>query len=69
MTLEAHYFTISAAEKRTNPGARGVLKFARTENGHRVWLGDGFAISPRYVTGKVEARKLAKQHDATPWNF
>ena len=54
--MEAHYTNGS----KTRPA---TLDFAFTTNGNRVWL------SSHRVSGKAEARKLAKQQNATPWNF
>ena len=54
--LEAHYTNGS----KTRPAK---LDLASTVNGHREWL----SCCP--VSGKAEARKLAKEFGATPWNF
>jgi hypothetical protein len=55
--VEAHFTNGSKARSAT-------LAFARTTiTGHRQWL------SSQPVTGKAEARKLAKAAAATPWNF
>lgn len=54
--LEAHYTNGS----KTRPAK---LDLALTVNGRRDWL----SSSP--VSGKAEARKLAKAAGATPWNF
>ena len=54
--LEAHYTNGS----KTRPAK---LDLALTVNGRRAWL----SSSP--VSGKAEARKLAKAAGATPWNF
>jgi hypothetical protein len=52
--LEAHYTS----------GKRPTLCIARTVNGQRVWLAERLPVD-----GKRAARKLAAQHNATPWNF
>lgn len=54
--LEAHF---------TNGSTRrpAVLQLARCEDGRRQW------ISRQPVNGKAEARKLAREAGATPWNF
>jgi hypothetical protein len=54
--LEAHY---------TNGGTvrPAQLALAVCENGRRTW------ISRQPVNGKAEARKLAREAGATPWNF
>jgi hypothetical protein len=54
--MEAHYWNGSKTRSAT-------LDFAITTNGDRVW------ITSHKVAGKVEARKLAKEAGATPWNF
>ena len=54
--LEAHYTNGS----KTSPAK---LDLAQTIKGHRQWL------SSQTVSGKAEARKLAKVAGATPWNF
>jgi hypothetical protein len=51
---EAHYTT----------GKQPTLCIAQTVNGQRTWLAERLP-----VTGKREARKLAAQYNATPWNF
>lgn len=54
--IEAHYTNGSARKPAT------VFIASRTI-GQRRWTHE---IA---VTGKREARKVAKQHNATPWNF
>ena len=54
--FEAHFTSGS----KTCPAE---LAIAHTANGVRVWM------SRQAVAGKAEARKLAKAHGATPWNF
>ena len=54
--LEAHYTNGS----KTRPAK---LDLAQTIRGRRDWL------SSQTVSGKAEARKLAKAAGATPWNF
>lgn len=51
--LEAHYTS----------GKQPTVSFASTSNGRRTW----HKVVP--VSGKREARAMAKQFDATPWNF
>jgi hypothetical protein len=52
--LEAHYTT----------GKQPYVCFAITANGNRIWVDER---NP--VAGKREARKLAAERNATPWNF
>ena len=52
--LEAHY----------TAGKRPTLDIASTVNGQRSWHAIGIKVS-----GKREARQVAKQYGATPWNF
>lgn len=66
MDIEAHYYTANAAEKAKGFG--GVVSFARTENGRRVWL-EGGLLYPTGVSGKREARKIAAERGAQCWNF
>lgn len=54
--MEAHYTNGTKIRPAT-------LTIATNYNGCRVW------ITTHQVSGKVEARKLAKWHNATPWNF
>ena len=54
--MEAHYTNGSKTRSAT-------LDLSITTNGNRVW------ITSHQVSGKAEARKLAKWHNATPWNF
>ena len=54
--MEAHYTNGTKTRSAT-------LDLSITTNGNRVW------ITSHQVSGKVEARKLAKWHNATPWNF
>jgi hypothetical protein len=58
MTLQAHYTNGSKARPAT-------LDLATcTDDGHRAWIAIGLKVA-----GKAEARKIAKLHNATPWNF
>ena len=50
---EAHY----------TQGKQPMVQLASTYNHRRLW-GRTFKVS-----GKREARQVAKQYDATPWNF
>jgi hypothetical protein len=54
--IEAHY---------TNGSARwsASVQIAERICGERTWL------RQIPVSGKRDARKVAKQHNATPWNF
>jgi hypothetical protein len=52
--LEAHY----------TYGKQPTLCIASTANGQRTWHMIGIKVA-----GKREARKLAAQYNATPWNF
>lgn len=52
--LEAHYTS----------GKRPTVCIAQTVNGNRAWIVERIA-----VTGKRDARKIAAQYNATPWNF
>ena len=54
---EAHYTNGSKRRPAT-------LKLAVTVNGHREW-----SALEHVVAGKAQARKLAKELGATPWNF
>lgn len=54
--LEAHFTNGT----KTRPPE---LALAVSENGRRGW------ISRQRVSGKAEARKLAQEAGATPWNF
>ena len=54
--LEAHF--TSGSKTRA-----AELAIAHTANGGRVWL------ARQAVAGRAEARKLAKEIGATPWNF
>jgi hypothetical protein len=56
MTIAAEY---TRATKRISP----MLWITKIEDGRRTYVG-GFSVS-----GKVEARKVAAQHNAKPWNF
>jgi hypothetical protein len=56
MIIAAEY---TRATKRISP----MLWITKIENGRRTYVG-GFSVS-----GKVEARKVAAQHNAEPWNF
>lgn len=51
------------AAQYTN-GKQPTLDIATIENGKRAWVAIGIKVS-----GKREARKVAKEYDATPWNF
>lgn len=67
--LEAHYFSTTAAERKAahaagNAPRVGLLRFAHSADGERTWLEDDI-----YVSGKAEARKMAAERDAKPWNF
>ena len=53
---EAHYTNGTKTRSAT-------LTFAVTSNGFRVWEAD------QPVTGKAQARRIAKAAGATPWNF
>ena len=57
MTLQAHYTNGSKARSAKLDLATG------TDDGYRVW------VKSFEVDGKATARKLAKAHGATPWNF
>ena len=52
--IEAHYTT----------GKQPYVCFAITTNGDRVWLETQVQVS-----NKREARQIAKQYNAQPWNF
>lgn len=52
--IEAHY----------TQGKQPTLCIAQTVNGHRVWIAQRIAVA-----GKRQARQLAKEYNATPWNF
>lgn len=52
--IEAHYTT----------GKQPTLCIAATDNGRRIWIAERLPVA-----GKREARKLAAQYNATPWNF
>lgn len=52
--IEAHYTS----------GKRPTLDIAQTVNGRRNWLLTGIKVE-----GKRHARKVAADHNATPWNF
>lgn len=64
MTREAHYTNISATTKRMHPWAKGEVSIAQTADGRREFTGE-----TAFVTGKVQARQIAKELGATPWNF
>lgn len=64
MQLESHLTTLRAAEKRERPGCSGVLNFAVVECGVRAWSAERV-----YVANKADARKVASERGATPWNF
>ena len=51
---EAHY----------TQGKQPTLSIAITRDGRRAWI-----VLDRKVAGKREARQVAKQYGATPWNF
>jgi hypothetical protein len=51
---EAHY---------TN-GKQATVCIARNINGQRTWIAERLPVS-----GKREARAVAKAHGAEPWNF
>lgn len=57
MTLQAHY----ANGSKTRSAKLDLATC--TDDGHRTW------IKSFEVDGKAMARKLAKAHGATPWNF
>lgn len=57
MTLQAHY----ANGSKTRSAKLDLATC--TDDGHRTW------IKSFEVAGKAEARKIAKLHNATPWNF
>lgn len=57
MTKEAHYTNGSKRRPAT-------LQLAVTVNGHREW-----SAIEHVVAGKAEARKLAAELNAQPWNF
>jgi hypothetical protein len=52
--LEAHY----------TQGKQPTLDIASTVNGQRTWHAIGIKVA-----GKREARKVAAEYNATPWNF
>jgi hypothetical protein len=52
--IEAHY----------TAGKQPTLCLAVTANGRRDWIANRIPVS-----GKREARKLAAERGATPWNF
>ena len=52
--IDAHY----------TKGNQPTLDIAVTTNGRRAWLAIGIKVS-----GKREARKVASDFNATPWNF
>ena len=52
--LEAHY----------TQGKQPKLCIASTHNGQRTWH-----VTNLKVEGKRQARKLAAEYNATPWNF
>jgi hypothetical protein len=56
MIIAAEY---TRATKRISP----MLWITKIEGGRRTYVG-GFSVS-----GKVEARKVAKEQGAEPWNF
>ena len=56
MIIAAEY---TRATKRISP----MLWITKIENGRRTYV-DGLSVS-----GKVEARKVAAQYSAKPWNF
>lgn len=56
MIIAAEY---TRATKRISP----MLWITKIEDGRRTYVG-GFSVS-----GKVEARKVAKEKGAEPWNF
>ena len=56
MIIAAEY---SRATKRISP----MLRITKIEDGRRTYVG-GFSVA-----GKVEARKVAAEHNAKPWNF
>ena len=61
--IAAEYYNITAAEKRANPGKKGVVQIVGLAQGRREV---GYRT---YVEGKVEARQIAAVMRATPWNF
>ena len=54
MEREAHY----------TQGKQPTLSTAITRDGRRAWI-----VLDRKVAGKREARQVAKQYGAMPWNF
>lgn len=64
MTIAAEYYNITVAEKRSNPGMIGKVTIVAlvAVTGREV----GYST---YVSGKVEARKVAAVFRAQPWNF
>jgi hypothetical protein len=55
---------VLAAEYTTGSKTRSAtLHLNRIVDGHRTW-GPGFNVA-----SKREARQIAKQYGATPWNF
>jgi hypothetical protein len=52
--LEAHY----------TQGKQPTLDIASTVNGQRTWHAIGIKVA-----GKREARKVAAEYNATPWNY
>lgn len=69
LKLEAHYFSVSAAEREAaraacNAPRVGLLRFAHSIGGDRQWLQEDV-----YVSGKAEARKVVAERGATAWNF
>jgi hypothetical protein len=57
MTLQAHY----ANGSKTRSAKLDLATC--TDDGRRTW------IKSFQIAGKAEARKIAKLHNATPWNF
>lgn len=56
MIIAAEY---TRATKRISP----MLWITKIENGRRTYV-DGYSVA-----GKAEARKVAAEHNAKPWNF
>ncbi len=64
MTLEAHISNLTANEKRLHPTMKCKVTYATTKNGERQWH-----VTVDYATSRIDARKAAAEHNATPWNF
>ncbi len=62
--IEAHYTSLTKADRTRHEGCKGVLSIAHRIGSDREWTNQRI-----YVNSKAHARTVAASINAQPWNF